>query len=324
MAITIIRSRPRQSSFLKRTAAGLSTIIIWIISIGALIGFSTSCVRTGIEDDCEFPIRLRYTYVYNREGRDLLREEVPHLHLFLFDLDSHMIVKKAEYSISDLSAEGLITLFAPPGKYCLVSWGGAGDRYQTGDHETLTEHDITIEADEDGNVAHKNQHLWHAITDDILVNGKLTPVHEVELIKLTNDVNVTVRSTDGSSLDRSLSDAEITAGNGRHDYSGAIHSEPMRVRYIPDSDDSQGHVVHEFTTLSLHENDDSRLNVDYGGSKIYSGSLTGLIARQPDIDFGLDDTFDIQFDISPSSDGTASVSVTVNGWKVQDFEVSLQ
>lgn len=327
MAIYLNSSRDRQSSFFKRTASRLPIriLLIWVALMGLLILLCMSCVRTGVEDDCEFPIRLRYSYVYNREDRDLLKEEVPNLTLFLFDLDSHKLVKNAEYEVGELPEDATITLYAPPGHYCLVSWGGAGDRYIPALEKELTEHDIIIETDDDGNVTHRRIHLWHAITDDILVNGKMTPVHEVELIKLTNDVNVTVRSTDGSRLDGTLSEAEITAGNGRHDYSGAIHREPKQVRYMPASDNSQGHISHEFTTLSLHDNDDSNLSVTYGNTELYSGSLTGLLANQPNIDFGLDDTFDIQFEVTPSAtDGTASLTVSVNGWKVHDYEINLQ
>lgn len=282
-----------------------------------------SCVRTGLEDDCEYPIRLRYSYVYNREDRDLLREEVPNLNLYLFDLDNGRPVKNVELSIEDLLEDGSCVIYAPPGRYCLVSWGGAGERYRTNAGEHISEHDVRIEADEDGNVTHRRQHLWHAITDDILVNGMLTPVHEVELLKLSNDVTVTLRTKARNLLDKNLSSTIITASNGRHDYKGAIHKEPVQVTYIPETDDSSGAISHSFTTLYLHENDNSNLMVKYGENEIFNGSLTGLIARQPNIEFGLDDTFQLLFEISPGNDGNASVSVSVNGWEVDDFEVTL-
>lgn len=294
------------------------------LTLAAAAMLLASCVRTGVEDGCEFPIRLRFSYVYNREGRDLLREEVPNLSLYLFDLDTRELVKSSEFPVSDLPEDAALTLNAPPGRYCLVTWGGAGDRYMTADAADLAAHDCTIFADENGDVEHRRQHLWHAITDGILVNGSLTPVHDVELIKLSNDITVSVRSADGSALTKDASKAEITAGNGRHDYSGAIHREPMQVRYVPASDDSKGHVAHEFTTLSLHDNDNSWLQVDYGDTDLYSGSLTALIARQPDIDFGLDDEFFIDFSVAPDADGAASVSVSVNGWRVDQFEVTLK
>lgn len=326
MAINVRSSRERQSSFLKRTAPGLPIriLLIWAVLMALLIVLCISCVRTGVEEGCEFPVRLRFSYVYNREDRDLLREEVPNLSLFLFDLDSHELVSSSEFYVADLPEDATVTLYAPPGRYCLVSWGGAGDRYHPAQATTLTEHDCRIDADASGDVTHRSQHLWHAVTDNILVNGSLTPVHEVEMIKLSNDITVSVRSTDSSPLTKSASQAEITADNGRHDFSGAIHRDPMRVRYVPASDDSQGHVAHEFTTLSLHDNDNSRLQVTYGDTDLYSGSLTGLIEKQPDIDFGLDDEFFVDFNVTPDGDSVASVTVTVNGWKVDEFEATLR
>lgn len=316
----------RQPSFLKGAASGLPLKIIPVSAplIAMLFMLCIACVRTGVEEDCEFPVRLRFSYIYNREERDLLQEEVPNLTLFLFDIDSNVLVAKAEYRVEELPDDATVTLYAPPGRYCLVSWGGAGDRYLTTDANLLTDHDCRIDADVNGDVKHRRQHLWHAVTDGILVNGSLTPVHEVELIKLSNDINVSVRSTDGSALTKSASEAEITADNGRHDFSGAVHREPMRVRYVPEIDDSQGFVQHEFTTLSLYDNDNSRLQVSYGDTDLYSGSLTGLIAKQPDIDLALDDEFFINFEVSPDTDGVASVTVTVNGWRVDEFEVTLK
>lgn len=318
--------RGRQAPFMKGAASGLPVriFLVWALLMALLVMLCLSCVRTGVEDNCVFPVRLRFSYVYNREGRDLLREEVPNLSLFLFDIDTREITATAEYLVAELPEDATVTLYAPPGRYCLVSWGGAGERYLTADGTSMTEHDCRIDADENGDVEHRRQHLWHAVTDGILVNGSLTPVHDVEMIKLSNDITVSVRSTDGSPLTKSASSAEITADNGRHDFSGAIHRDPMRVRYVPASDDSQGHVLHEFTTLSLHDNDNSRLQVSYGEAQLYSGSLTELIAKQPDIDFGLDDEFHVGFDVTPDTDGVASVKVTVNGWRVDEFGVTLK
>lgn len=292
-----------------------------------------SCVRTGLEDDCEFPIRLHYSYVYNREDRDLLFEEVPNLSLHLFDLDTGEPIKNVELDISDLREDGTYTLYAPPGRYCLVSWGGAGERYKTVSDCLLAEHGIRIEADAEGNVGHRRCHLWHAISDDILVNGLLTPTHEVELLKLSNDVNVTVRANNDYStsrdsdrpfLDPDLTGCDITAGNGWHSFSGSIHGDQMSVRYIPDKSGTEAGVRHEFTTLSLHDGDDSMLLVSYDGVNLYSGSLTGLIAEKPGIEFDLDDEFELLFEVSPSDTGTASVTVSVNGWRLHDYEVSLR
>lgn len=316
-------SAPRASSSGPAAAAPLRRLARRALAPAAAILLLASCVRTGVEDGCEFPVRLRFSYVYNREGRDLLREEVPNLTLFLFDLDSRELAVSSEFSVAELPEDATVTLYAPPGRYCLVSWGGAGGRYLTAEDAPLDTHDCRIDAGENGDVEHRREHLWHAITDGILVNGSLTPVHDVEMAKLSNDITVSVRSTGGGALTKDASMAEITAGNGRHDYSGAIHREPMQVRYVPASDDSRGHVVHEFTTLSLHDNDNSRLLASYGGAELYSGSLSALIAKQPDIDLGLDDEFFIDFYVAPDADGVASVTVTVNGWRVDEFEVAL-
>lgn len=305
-----------------KTGAG----ILCRCGIGLLIllaGLTSACLRTGIEGDCEFPIRLHYSYLHNREGRDLLHEEVPNLSLYLFDIDSERLTATAEYDVSTISEDSILTIMAPPGRYCLVSWGGSGGRYRVSEDATLDGHDCSIGIDGNGDAHHAREHLWHAVDYGIRIDGCLTPVREVEMLKLSNDITVTLKSDDGTPLSKQLSEVEITADNGRYDFSGNIHSLPTAVRYLPASDDSQGHIVHEFTTLSLHENDNSRLKVSYGDTELYSGSLSGLIARQQNIEFGLDDTFDISFIITPGSGDIASVAVSVNGWRVDEYDVTL-
>ena len=45
--------------------------------------FLCGCVRDN-RDDCLFPLRLQFSYTYNREGRDLFSAEVEQVRLYLF------------------------------------------------------------------------------------------------------------------------------------------------------------------------------------------------------------------------------------------------
>lgn len=83
---------------------------------------------------------------------------------------------------------------------------------------------------------------------------------------------------------------------------------------------------HEFTTLGLWASDDShlRLAVQGADTPVYDGSLTELIDRLPRLDYALDDTFNLDFFIRNSDDGTMQVSVSVNDWEIVNYNVTLK
>lgn len=294
------------------------------------------CVRSDSDDlsACEYPLRLHFSYLYNRESRDLLHEEVPAISLCLFDSETGRFVKGAEISVSELDANGNFIWLVPSGRFSLVSWGGAGDRYRIADNSSLSAHKLMLPLAEKGQVSHSPQHLWHNLTTDILINGDITPVYNIDLHKLSNDVTVTVSSTNDYPLESGKllgvrSDFPdmngISVTHNLYNYLGQIDSSSAKVFYLPSSDlGSPKRHIHRYTTLGLSRYDDSHLNVGYGDKTIYDGSLTELIARQPDIIFDLDDDFRLDFNITPGPDGNASVAVSVNDWHIHDYTVSLK
>lgn len=101
---------------------------------------------------------------------------------------------------------------------------------------------------------------------------------------------------------------------------------------------------HLFSVMRLHKGDDSQLTVNYGnggnyGSSgrngrnagndaekvvIYDGPLSPMLARIPYADLDLDDEWHLDFQVEPGPPGAFVVAVTVNGWKVYSYNVSLQ
>lgn len=299
------------------------------VAVAAALLFSlasASCVRTGADaENCEYPLRLKFSYTYNREGQDLLMEEVPTIKLRLFNTGDNSFVKGTDIEISDLNPDGTYSWRVPAGRFTLVSWGGVQQRYLLANSVDLNGHTLSLPAGGDGYVSHVCEHLWHNITTDILINGDVTPEYAIDLHKLSNDITVTVRSSDGRQLDNAVT-SEVRVANGLYHYSGIISPDAVELSYTPGTETgvSQSEAIHRYTTLGIARDDNSTLSVSYGGSPIYNGGLTELIARQPDIIFDLDDDFRLDFEVNNTGAGNASVSVAVNNWHITDYNVTLK
>ena len=295
------------------------------ILLALVLSLATACVRTsssGLED-CEYPLRLRFCYTYNREGRDLFGEEVPCVALRLYD-SSGRLVRARDVKASEIGPDGSFMWSAPQGRFTLVTWGGVESRCVLDAAPALADAKLSL-PDVAGRVTQAREHVWHCVTGDILVNGTLTPVYEVDMHKVSNDVCVGVSSADGMPLERTPA-AQIRAANNIYDFAGQIHPSAYEVSYLPADpiQTAEGGARLDFTTLGLSRHDRSALKVEYGETTIYDGGLTELIAMQPDIIFDLDDEFFLDFEVGRAEGDNLSVGIKVNGWHVRDYDVPLR
>ena len=278
-----------------------------------------SCIRDD-RDDCEYPLRLHFTYNYNREQTDLLHDEVPCIDLCLYDSNSGIIMKHTKIQEAELDDDGNFIWNVPEGRFTLVAWGGIESRYELDTKSPLLKALLTLPAT-DGYIPHKREHLWHNTTADILVNGSVTPVYDIDLRKISNDLTITVHCADDD-IDISAFSSKVTASNNRYDAVGTIAAGTLPAEYRPGLTRSSS--SHYYTLLGIDHGDDSILDVNLGEIRIYSGSLTELISRQPNIVFGLDDDFIVDFEIASTGQSRLSVSLSVNGWTISDYSVALK
>lgn len=299
--------------------------LLWL----TLLGVTTGCIRED-RGDCRFPLRLSFTYLYNLEDADLLGAEVSTLKLYLYDTESGRLVASTSRDVAQLDAAHSMTWEVPAGRYTLVTWGGVESRYEIKPGESIGEMSLMLPPDASGTVPHRQEHLWHSLDTDILVNGDVTPVYDVDLHKLSNDVTVTVAAAEGSLLPQHPSSA-ITSTNGLYNAFGAVAEAAEPITYTPavealskaGDEETPAGSVHSYTTLTLADGDDTTLSVDLGGTTVYNGSLTDLIARDPHVDFDLYDEFKVAFVVVPH-DNTLEVAVSVNGWQVVEYDVTLK
>ena len=281
---------------------------------------------------CDYPLRLRFSYVFNREGRDLLKEEVGNLRLYLYDTETRDLVAMREVPVGLLDDDNSIIWNVPVGRHILVVWGG-GERYVVeGADKGFLSHSITLpytDTELGATVGQQRQHLWHSSLTDIVVNWDIAPLYDVELRKISNDVNVRVHVS-GNPL-TSQPECVVSSTNGRYNASGEV-SAVAPLHYLPSvseitpPENYDYSTLHEFTVLRLWASDDSHLTLKVEGSDkaVYDGSLTQLIDTLPHLDFGLDDTFDLDFYIHNGADGNASVEIRINNWKVAGYNVVLK
>lgn len=275
------------------------------------------CVQEN-DNDCRYPLRLRFTYTYNREQTDLFGAEIPAVRLLLYDAESGLLVDDLTVAASELDKDNGYSWMVPPGKFALLTFGGdvaAIDSYRS---DSLRDMAAALDMEH-------TTHLWHNLTTDILINGDLTPYYEIDLHKLTNEVTVSVHEADDSTLadtpdPAALLRTSIQGTNAMFDHQGHVHGNARRESYSPDQSLP---MQHHFTVGSLARDDDSALAVSYDNIPVYDGSLTELIARQPDIIFDLDDEFFVDFIVSGAG-ATRHVTITVNKWIVSEYNVTLQ
>ena len=287
------------------------------------------CVRDN-RDDCLFPLRLQFSYNYNREQQDLFAAEVGQVQLFLYDARSGVLRDSAVARTAELEPDNIFTWNVPPGAYYVVAWGGEGRRYRPTSCDKLSQGRMSVVARDDRTgVDHAPEHLWHRIGHDMTVTGDRQAPYPMDLHKFSNDVRVEVTGLPAESL-ADLS-CTISASNGCYDFDGNSRSDEGRCVWLPEFSRQEDRAVHDFTVLRLLPGDDSHLHVEVlpgsGGrgvsGVIYDGSLSELLMANPGVDLDLDDEFMVRLESQLRPDGNFSVSIYVNDWHVVDMNGGL-
>lgn len=300
-----------------------------LLFIGGVI-FLCGCIRDD-RSDCLFPLRLQFSYNYNREQQDLFAAEIERVGLFLYDAESGALKDTAIARTADLESDNIFTWDVPPGSYHVVAWGGGGgqgNRYVSSSSDNLSHARMSVVTQDDGtSVGQVREHLWYRIGHGITVTGDWHEPYPMDLHKFTNDVRIEIKGLSAESAARLQ--CTISASNGCYDFDGNTRSSEGRRVWLPAFSRQQDMSVYDFTVLRLLPGDDSHLHVEVlpNGSGtsgvIYDGSLSTLLSSNPDVDLDLDDEFTVRFEPHFSPKANFSVLILVNNWQVLDMNGGL-
>ena len=319
-------------------------------ALGAML-LTQSCVMDH-PAPCEAPLRVHFTYLHSRENDadpeheiDLFGAEVDNVAVALYDADKGTFLESRTFRTEDMGPDHTVEWTVPYGSYNVVNWGGVRSRHTIDNAGLLENHSLSINGDE---VEQHEEHVWHNLLVGVKVDGDTTVTHHADMHKITNNVLVTVTSVNGAALE-APTEARISATNGRYDFRRSMTATvPTLYRPASDTESDLFRHSHLFTVMRLHKGDDSHLSVSYGVEKvekvkkvkrnvgngegeevaekvtIYDGPLSPMLARIPYADLDLDDEWHLDFQVEPGPPGAFVVTVTVNGWKIIQYDVSLQ
>lgn len=300
-----------------------------LMTVPGVLLMMQSCVMDH-PDPCEAPLRLHFTYLHSRENDadpeheiDLFGAEVDNVAVALYDADNGAFVASRTFETSEMAPDHTVEWTVPYGSYNVVSWGGVRSRHTIDNAGLLETHSLAINGDD---VAQREEHVWHNLLAGVKVDGDTTVTRHADMHKITNNVLVTVTSVNGAALE-APTEARISATNGRYDFRRTMTADTPTL-YSPESDTTGDPLQHShlFTVMRLHKGDDSHLSVTYPPIEepIYDGPLSPMLARMPYADLDLDDEWHLDFQVEPGPPGAFVVTVTVNGWKIIQYDVSLQ
>lgn len=233
-----------------------------------------SCVRDGIDEDCNSYVR--FVYDYNLEYVDLFHKQATKMNLYVFDENGVYVTELKEES-GAFAPDYLMPL--PESfrgkKFIVVAWSGLYD--QSYDKELLTPGASTLQDMEvrvnnlktrsgKGTVDRELHPLWHGKHTEIkpLYNNDITTV---SLMKNTNTFRIVMQMLDDASIDVNDYDFRIISPNGRYNHGNELQNdeETEKVEYTvyhTENDDETGAIV-ELNTLRLMTVKDNRLVITH-------------------------------------------------------------
>ena len=306
-----------------------------------IVGFLalTSCTWVKDEnDDCPYGFWLKLRYSYNMLDVDAAPKYVTDAYVYVYDADGNYVkrifvtpkvLKEHDYRVE---VDGL-----PEGDYQFVVWSGmANSQYAvSGDMKTIA--DFRLELLGTG-AATELPALYHGYLSAVHYDDSYA-VHEVELMKNTNQLACLVVSVDNTEIPNPADyTMQVVAANGMMNAYNQLVSDAA-VTYMPfeqeavtidDADYGQLHgVKFNITTLRLMSDSDSRIilqkkstgqvvfNISFPEYIGMIGSLYTNMGRQITAQEYLDrqDFYTIVFFLS--ADFEQLLQLQVNSWRLR-------
>lgn len=286
---------------------------------------ASSCMKEK-KYDCGATLRLSFSYTFNADGRERLREEVSRVHLYLFDRAGYLY-SSTVLDVEEFDDSRSVVVDVDPGEYTAVAWGNLDSGSYTvsgldaSRENTRTAMSVRLITDPNGEVNSTAADLFHGM---VAVSAVRTGDNRanVLLVRNTNDINVLLEPATGTRSAGEGPDVRITGTNGALDFENSTAATEPTI-YLPDYSvtlyNGQAYDMARFKVMKLEIGDDTLLSIYLDGELNRRESLTGLIMQyfphivtDQDLARYSDYTFVYRYDTS--SGIYILTSVSVEGW----------
>ncbi len=343
----------------------LSHISCWLLAATAM-----ACTEEDLSE-CEQGVRLQYRYVLNSQHANLFGPQVARAEAYVFDSDGLYVGTYTDHG-AHLTNDYVMLLPLPPGQYSILVWAHENEydtpHYDQGylyDAQTrsfgqdlhtgvtsieqfrlMLQHHGTIPGtpgpdapDEEPKflVSDGPEDLFHGLVMRVASQAN-PPVHPVDMIKNTNEINVIVEGLDAFAGDPlfELPEIYVTARDGLYDYRNNIPDDARRLMYAPHDQTHAGDRLEARITVLRLMTDASA-----AGPTLLTvmDPVTGAVFYEADVvetlmglrDGGGDYLYRNQQDLDREDvftfrirvDADMNVTVWVNGWEVKEITPEL-
>ncbi len=233
-----------------------------------------SCVRDGMDEDCNSYVR--FVYDYNLEYIDLFHKQATKMNLYVFD-EKGVFVTELEEKSGAFAPDYLMTLPQSMAgkKYIFVAWSGLyGESYDkvalTPGVSTLADLEVSVnnlKTRSGGGVVDRELHLlWHGKQAEVSPQYN-NDVTTVSLLKNTKKFRIIMQMLDDSNIDVDDYDFRIVSPNGRYDHENGLLGDETdeKVEYTTyhTENDSETGAIAELNTLRLMTDKENRLVITH-------------------------------------------------------------
>jgi len=284
------------------------------INIRKLLIFFSLILLAGCmmkEDLSECGIWLRFDYILNPEHIDKFTTEVNKIKIFVFDLDTGILIDEFEEE-GPFTADYRYHLMLPTGKYEFVVWGNLSDETPITTGLARTNDRLELKTSTPNVVETHPQPIYFGSREYEIKNLNNQEIL-IPMMKDMKTVQVILNGIPGTEASAGSFVVRIEANDGDYDFHNNPLSTARKLTYLPEItfNESEHRLTDEFVTMRLYDYNTntntslcgSRLIIEYIHTDgtvqtLYNVPLTEEIKkRYPNVNFIVDDFFVIEFDI---------------------------
>ena len=310
-----------------------------LIAILLVHGFLlTSCLKENMSG-CPEEIRV-YFDISTRAGNDAINPtNVDRMNLYVFNHKGFYLSEYSDEQINNFGPDYFIDCSdLLPGKYRFIAWGGMDEvlfstvpaSFEKG--KTTFDEAFLVLEHSDGIVFSPMHHLFHSDLSVTVTNSKIQQF----LMPISQQTNtITVRTMGLWTNPDHVYTYEIIDDNCTYQFDGSfaeyahvhhkISKEPYEFKYQMSThpNDREGQLNVTLTVMRLTENRQPKIKIidENTNDTLFSYDLIKLIKKIPNVEIGI--THDYVIDLLFVYNVDPTVTVYINGWKLQDEETQL-